>query len=213
MRSSPIARHHQIKEFAGAADKGLSGNVFVIARRFADEHDAALRIAVGKDELRRGRPQRAAFEFVEQRAQIFQCSLRSWPPRAPPWLPPPAKAWRRPRAKRAAPPDSRPCRRRGRLRAAARRSFAPERGGRRCRGRRNLVRHAVDRLLAEKRVGAGVEIEGDQFARFFMAGNIHEPVHHRNIHERSQRAPQGGDCQRGKFVNNSSLSTGIRSKS
>jgi hypothetical protein len=39
--------------------------------------------------------------------------------------------------------------------------------------RRAFVRHAIDGLLTEQSIGAGVEIEGDQFARFFVAGDIH----------------------------------------
>ena len=60
---------------------------------------------------------------------------------------------------------------------------------------RTFVRHAIDRLLAEQSIGAGIEIEGDQFTRFFVAGNIHKAVqeqdiHVRNSHERRQSAPQ-----------------------
>jgi hypothetical protein len=39
-----------------------------------------------------------------------------------------------------------------------------------CRERWNLVRHAVDRLLAEERVGAGLDIEGEQVAGVFGVG-------------------------------------------
>ena len=72
MRSSPIARHHQVEQFAGAADERPAGNVFLVAGRLADEHDAALRIAVGENELGRGRAQRAALEIDEERAQFIQ---------------------------------------------------------------------------------------------------------------------------------------------
>src|ERR1700722_1102677 len=50
----PDRRQHEVEEFSGAADERQAGYVFVAPRRFADEHDARLRIAVGKNELRRG---------------------------------------------------------------------------------------------------------------------------------------------------------------
>ena len=57
-------RQHQIEELAGSPDKRPADHVFVVARRLANEHDAALRIAVGEYELRRGGAQRAALEFL-----------------------------------------------------------------------------------------------------------------------------------------------------
>ncbi len=62
----------RIEQFAGAADERPAADVFLVAGRLADEHDAALRIAVGEDQLRRGGAQRAAFETFEQRAQLVE---------------------------------------------------------------------------------------------------------------------------------------------
>src|SRR6516225_3036992 len=42
-------RHHAVEQFAGTSDERPADNIFIVARRLADEHDAALRIAVGKD--------------------------------------------------------------------------------------------------------------------------------------------------------------------
>jgi hypothetical protein len=40
------------------------------------------------------------------------------------------------------------------------------------RGRRSsgLFRHAIDRFLADERIGAGIEVEGDQVTRVLAAG-------------------------------------------
>ena len=65
----PDRGQHQIEQFAGAADKGPADDVLVVAGRFADEHDPALRIAVGEDKLGRGRAQGAAFETPQQSAR------------------------------------------------------------------------------------------------------------------------------------------------
>ena len=65
-------------------------------------------------------------------------------------------------------------RRRGRLRRVR-----PVRRGRladavladRLRG--SVIRQAVDRVLAEKSVDAGIEVEGEQFARGFVVSGLH----------------------------------------
>src|SRR5262249_12478901 len=48
-------RHHAVEQFAGTSDERPADNIFVVTRRLADKHDPALRIAVGKNKLRRGR--------------------------------------------------------------------------------------------------------------------------------------------------------------
>ena len=63
---------HAVEQLARAADERQALDVLVAAGRLADEHHARLRIAVGEHELGRGRSQRAAVEFVEQRAQRLQ---------------------------------------------------------------------------------------------------------------------------------------------
>jgi len=60
---------HLVEQLAGAADEGQADAVFVAARRFADEHDAACRIAVGEDGMRCRPLQRAALE-------TFQCGFQ-----------------------------------------------------------------------------------------------------------------------------------------
>ena len=76
----PDRRQHAVEQFAGAADEGQALDVFVAARRFADEHHARLRIAVGEDELGRGRLERAALEFVEQARSSSSVAGASAPP-------------------------------------------------------------------------------------------------------------------------------------
>ena len=149
----PDRRHHQVEKLAGAADERPSRDVLVISGRFADEHDAALRIAVGENELGCGSAQRAALEIREQRTQFIErlgasrgrarrhdCRLGRRPGPAP---------------EKAAFASA--CARR-RLRCRAR-EVGPHRAGRRL-----LIRHAVDRLLADDSVGAGIKVEGEQFA-------------------------------------------------
>ncbi len=65
-------RQHAVEQFAGTADEGQALDVFVAAGRFADEHHARLRIAVGEYQLRRGRLQRAAVEFLQNGAQLVE---------------------------------------------------------------------------------------------------------------------------------------------
>src|SRR5262249_39207627 len=65
-------RHHAVEQFAGSSDEGTAENIFVVTRRLTDEHDAALRIAVGKNQLRRRCPQRAAFEAGKEHLQFVQ---------------------------------------------------------------------------------------------------------------------------------------------
>ena len=65
-------RQHAVEQFAGAADEGQALDVFVAAGRFADEHHARPWVAVGEHQLRRGRFQRAAVEFVENGAQLVE---------------------------------------------------------------------------------------------------------------------------------------------
>jgi hypothetical protein len=45
------------------------------------------------------------------------------------------------------------------------------RGGRGSTLRRDIIAHAVDRRLANKRVNAGIEVERDQFTRGFRSGH------------------------------------------
>jgi len=68
----PDRRHHPVEQLARAADERQALDVLIAPRRFAHEHDARLRIAVGENELGRGRAQRAAFEAFEQRAQLLE---------------------------------------------------------------------------------------------------------------------------------------------
>ena len=68
--------------------------------------------------------------------------------------------------------------------------------------------HAVDRFFANQRIGAGVEIEGEQFACVFILGN--------HGHSGAIRAIVfggfPGDCYRNNFVNNRRQPSGTRSK-
>ena len=68
----PDRRDHPVQQFAGTSDERQSLDILVASRRFADEHDARLRIAVGKHQPRRGVFQRAAVEILQQRAQRLQ---------------------------------------------------------------------------------------------------------------------------------------------
>ena len=68
----PDRGDHPVQQFAGASDKRQALDVLVAPGRFADEHDARLRIAVGKHQPRRGVFQRAALEILQERAQCFQ---------------------------------------------------------------------------------------------------------------------------------------------
>ena len=61
-------REHAVEKLAGPADEGQALDVLVAARRFADQHDPAFRIAVGEDELRRRQAEIAAVE--RQRAPL-----------------------------------------------------------------------------------------------------------------------------------------------
>ncbi|MGY4425858.1 hypothetical protein ACVWY2_008307 [Bradyrhizobium sp. JR6.1] len=72
LRSSPYRRDHAVEQLAGAADERQSLDVFVAARRLADEHHARLWIAIGKHQPGRGVLQRAAVECLHQRAQGFK---------------------------------------------------------------------------------------------------------------------------------------------
>ena len=59
---------HAVQQLAGGADERLALDILVAARNLADHHDARLRIAVGKHQLRGGVLQRAAVEILQQRA-------------------------------------------------------------------------------------------------------------------------------------------------
>ena len=50
-RDRPIGCEHAVEKLAGAADEGLALKVLIAARRFADEHDMGLRIAVGEAQI------------------------------------------------------------------------------------------------------------------------------------------------------------------
>ena len=68
----PDRRDHPVQQLAGTSDERQALDVLVAPGRFADEHDARLRIAVGKHQPRRGVFQRAAVEIFQQRAQRLQ---------------------------------------------------------------------------------------------------------------------------------------------
>src|SRR5215472_18768224 len=56
VRSCPVETDggdHAVEQLAGPSDEWAAGNIFIVTRRLAYEHDAALRIAVGKNQLRR----------------------------------------------------------------------------------------------------------------------------------------------------------------
>ena len=61
---------HLVEQFSGAPDEGQALAILIAARRFADEHDAARRIAVGKDGVGGGSLQRAAIETFKRRFQL-----------------------------------------------------------------------------------------------------------------------------------------------
>ena len=160
----PDCLHHQVEQLSRAADKGNPGDIFVASRRFADEHHASFRIAVGEHKLRRGRAQHAAFERIEQRAERLQ-AFRA--------LGGGARRHNRGFGRGWCGGDAR----RGYAGVTAPLSLAGERrgggSGRNWRRWRNFVREAIDRLLAEKRVNPGIAVEGDQIACVF-ACSIHD---------------------------------------
>ena len=159
----PDRLHHQVEQLSRAADKRNSGDVFVVPWRFADEHHAPLRIAVGEHELRRGRTQHAAFERFEQRAERFQAFRAFAAPRA---------------AMAAASGEGGAAAMLGAAMATSplscplRASGGEEGRAGHWRRRRNFIREAIDRLLAEERVNPGIAVEGDQIACVF-ACSIH----------------------------------------
>ncbi len=63
---------HTVQKLAGAAHEGLALQVLVAARRFADEHDAGLRIAPREAQRFRGALEAAPVECRERLAQGFQ---------------------------------------------------------------------------------------------------------------------------------------------
>ena len=156
----PDRRHHQVEQLSRAADKRNSGDVFVASRRFADEHHAPFRIAVGEYKLRRGRAQHAAFERIEQRAERFQ-AFRAFGSAA--------RRHNRGLGRGWCGGDAR----RGYAGGIARLPLAGERrggSGRNWQRRRNVIREAIDRLLAEERVDPGIAVEGDQIACVSASG-------------------------------------------
>ena len=72
----PDAGQHLVQQLPGAADKGLADAVFVAARRFADEHDAARRRAVGEDGVGGGALEGAAVEGFQRRLEFRQAGGR-----------------------------------------------------------------------------------------------------------------------------------------
>ena len=63
---------HPVEQLARASDEGQALDIFVASRRLADEHDAGLRVAVGKHQTRGSGFQRAAVELLQHVAQDFE---------------------------------------------------------------------------------------------------------------------------------------------
>ena len=146
----PDRRDHPVEQFSGTSDKGQALDVLVAPGRFADEHDARLRIAVGKHQPRRGVFQRAAVEIFQKRAQRFQRRRRS-------------RRFARDgdgRFRRGRYFAARNCRRRGGhfpQRAGWRR--LADRGG----GDRGVgLAQPIDRLLRQRAIDPGLQIKGQQ---------------------------------------------------
>ena len=94
----PDRRDHAVQQLARAADERQPLEVFLASGGLADEHDARLRVAVGKHQPRGGRFQRAAVEIFQQRPQRLQRRRgpRRFPRRrrSPPPAPAPAASTR-----------------------------------------------------------------------------------------------------------------------
>ena len=61
----PDRGNHPVEQFAGASDERQPLDILVAPGRLADEHDAGLRIAVGKHQPCRGVLERAAVEIFQ----------------------------------------------------------------------------------------------------------------------------------------------------
>src|SRR6185437_6281766 len=68
----PDRGQHLVQELPGASDKGFADAVFIAAGRFADQHHAALRHAIGKDGVGGGALQGAALETFHRRFEFRQ---------------------------------------------------------------------------------------------------------------------------------------------
>ncbi len=80
----PDSVKHTIEQFPGAADEGLALQIFVAARRFADQHEAGAVMSAREAKVL-GRPfERAAFETRHQRFELGKRRgasgrFRRWP--------------------------------------------------------------------------------------------------------------------------------------
>src|SRR5439155_22417391 len=61
-----------VEELAGAADKGMPGEILAVARLFADKHHRRPLGALAKDGLRRVFVERASLAFGRRRAQLVE---------------------------------------------------------------------------------------------------------------------------------------------
>ncbi len=158
---------HAVEQFAGTSDERQPLDVLVAPRRFADEHDAGLRIAVGKHQPRRGVLQRAAVEFFQERAQFFQRRRRSRR----------LARHRNRRFRRRCYFAARNCRRcGGRLpQGAGWRRLADRGGG--CRG--VGFAQPIDRLLRQRAIDTGLQIKGQQLPD--IRRGFGDQIHYANL--------------------------------
>ena len=163
----PDCRDHPIEQFSGASDERQALDVLVAPGRFADEHDAGLRIAVGKHQPRRGVFERTALEIFQQRPQRFQRRRRTRR-----FARDGGRRFRRGRYFAA-----RNCRHRGRHfpHRAGWCSLADRNGG----GRGVGLAQPIDRLLHQSAIDPSLQIKGQQLPN--IRCGFRDQIHYANL--------------------------------